>query len=250
MKEKKITKGIIYEGPSLLGNGADIVIIAIVTANNATKNDKTGGMVQTYIMNKDVPPITAQKTQQDDVNCGDCKHRNKSCYVRVEQSVNSVYRAYRRGSYPKLTEQQTIELFSNQKVRMGTYGEPSAITGRYWHNWLQKSKGNTGYTHQWKLTSSNELKDLCMASTDTIEEYYEAKALGWRVFHVKNQNDEKPIAKAVDCPASEKMGKKLHCEDCMLCNGLQKGATSDVVIDVHGTKNKVNKFKELTMIQA
>ena len=241
MKKRKITHGLIYEGPSLLGNGAEIIVLAI----NESNNDKTGNMVQTYILNKHVPPITAQKTQQDDVNCGNCKHRNKSCYVRVETGVNQVYRGYVKGNYTKLTEEETTEWFSGERVRMGTYGDPAALTGRIWRQWLSKADGNTGYTHQWRTT---DLKDLCMASTDTNQEYYEAKALGWRCFNVTNKNQEQPKGKSMNCPASEEMGKKLQCIDCMACNGTQKGATANVTIQAHGVDYKVKKFAELTMV--
>jgi hypothetical protein len=240
-KEPVLTHVNLYEGPSLLGNGAEIVVLAI----KVSENDKTGNMIQTYILNKHVPPITAQKTQQDDVNCGDCKHRNTSCYVRVETGVNGVYRSYTKGNYKKLTETEAIEWFRGTKVRMGTYGDPAAINPQQWRIWLQNAQENTGYTHQWKTT---DLKDLCMASTDNIEEYWAAKSLGWRVFHVKNNNDEKPIPKAIGCPASEEMGKKLQCIDCLMCNGTQKGATSDIVINAHGAQYKVRKFRELSMV--
>lgn len=241
MKQRRITKGIIYEGPSLLGNGEEIVVIAI----NNSKNAKTGGMLQTYILNTQQPPLMAIKSGLSATICGNCKHIGTSCYVRVEQAPTMIYKAYLRGSYPKLTEQETIDMFEQQHVRMGTYGDPAAINGHQWRIWLQKAKGNTGYTHQWRTT---DIKDLCMASTDTNEEYYEAKSLGWRCFNVMNKNQQQPEGKSFICPASEAMGKKVQCHDCMACNGTQNGATADIMIEVHGLKHKVNKFKELTMI--
>jgi hypothetical protein len=243
IKQKRLTHVILYEGPSLLGNGADIAVLAI----NDSTNDKTGNMVQVYIVNRYVPPITAQKTQQDDVNCGDCKHRDKSCYVRVEQGVNAMYKGYMKGNYTKITEQEAIEWFRNKLVRMGTYGDPAAINGAQWRIWLQNCKENTGYTHQWR---TSDLKDLCMASTDTNEEYLEAKSLGWRCFNVMNENQEYPATKYMKCPASEEMGYTLQCWQCLACNGTQNGATSDVMIQAHGPAHKVKKFKELTMIGA
>ena len=243
MKKKKIMKGILYEGPSLLGNGEEIVVIGI----NTSQNIKTGGMLQTYILNMHETPLNSMKGEEGQAICGNCKHRGTSCYVRVEQAPTGIYKAYKRGSYPKLTEQETIEFFSGQHVRMGTYGDPAAINGYQWRIWLQKAKGNTGYTHQWRTT---DIKDLCMASTDTNEEYYEAKSLGWRCFNVMNKNQQQPVGKSFICPASEAMGKKVQCHDCMACNGTQNGATADIMIEVHGVSHKVNKFKELTMIGA
>lgn len=241
MKKPAIKRGIIYQGPSLLGKGEEIVVIAI----NNSKNAKTGGMLQTYIINVDEPPVMAMKSDSGQAICGNCKHRGTSCYVRVEQAPTNMYKAFLRGNYPKLTEQETVNMFSDQHVRMGTYGDPAAINGYQWRLWLQNAKGNTGYTHQWRTT---DLKDLCMASTDTNEEYYEAKTLGWRCFNVMNSNQEQPVGKYFICPASEAMGKKVQCHDCMACNGTQSGAKSDILIEVHGVSYKVNRFKELTMV--
>lgn len=241
MRQKKITKGILYEGPSLLGNGEQIVVIAI----NDSKNAKTGGMVQTYIINVDETPLIAKNSEKGKAICGDCKHRGTSCYVRVEQAPTGIYKAYLRGSYKKLTQDEIRRLMMNQHVRMGTYGEPAAITRKNWEQWLETASGNTGYTHQWRTT---DLKTLCMASTDTNEEYYEAKALGWRCFNVMNSNQQQPTGKHFICPASEAMGKKVQCNECMACNGTQNGATADILIEVHGVAHKVKKFRELTMI--
>jgi len=58
---------IIYNGPSLL-DGQPIVVIA--TYSN--RNRKTGHVVQTYILLRDINPLEASKTGADYSICGDC----------------------------------------------------------------------------------------------------------------------------------------------------------------------------------
>jgi hypothetical protein len=72
-----------------------------------------------------------------------------------------------------------------------------------------------------------------MASVDSLDEYTEAQAMGWRTFRVRRQDDavtddEKP------CPASEEAGHRTTCRDCGLCCGRERDAKS-VVIIAHGS---------------
>lgn len=70
MAQRKPTGFVIYEGPSVL-DGAPIVAIAVT----ASDNRKTGNMVQTYILRRDVHPSEALRTGDDASIRGDCKHR-------------------------------------------------------------------------------------------------------------------------------------------------------------------------------
>ena len=63
IKKNRFTGVILYEGPSHI-DGAPIVVIANRITAPST-NDKTGAMVQTFIIRADVNPYRALKTGQD-----------------------------------------------------------------------------------------------------------------------------------------------------------------------------------------
>ena len=117
---------IIYDGPSLI-DGQPIIAIATINSSNR----KTGAMVQTWIMRKDIEPHHAIKTGADASVCGDCEHRpanNGSCYVLTFQAPLSIYRAFHRGSY----DDRTIEQFAGVPLRLGSYGDPLAVPLEAW----------------------------------------------------------------------------------------------------------------------
>ena len=224
---------ILYEGPSMI-DGAPIVVIAnrIDTDSN---NAKTGAMVQTFIMRQDIAPHEATKTGDDISICGDCTHRpanGGSCYVKVFQAPLSTWRAYKRGRYLKISPQDATELFAGRFFRLGTYGDPAAAPYQIWRAATLKTKGNNGYTHQWKRFQS--FKTLCMASADSVADANEAQALGWRTFRVKKSHEA--INNEVTCPASKEAGVKTSCVDCRACGGLEAKAKASIVINDHGPK--------------
>jgi len=197
-------------------------------------------MASLWILNKDLSPIEASKQGKDASVCGDCKHRtNKggACYVVLFQAPQSIYNAYKRGSYPKLPAD--LEL-TNKKIRFGAYGDPSALPMETLKDLRLRSfdKKATSYTHQWKQVSKNGLKDFSMASVDNVEEYQQAKQLGFRTFRVINAGD--PLMKnEIMCPNTT---HGIECRDCGLCNGLSSPKSKDIVIEVHGSrKGKFNK---------
>ena len=99
LKRGEFSGVVLYEGPSRI-DGAPIVAIAC-RITDASNNEKTGAMVQTFIMRRDIAPHEALKTGDDSSVCGDCPLRpiNKGatrCYVRVYQAPLSVWNAYQR----------------------------------------------------------------------------------------------------------------------------------------------------------
>lgn len=243
---KNIFSGIIlYEGRSAL-NGDPIVAIANrITA--ASTNEKTGALVQTFIIRSDTDPLTATYSGADAAICGDCKHRRTdkgTCYVNVGRSVSSVYGAYTRGRYarPNLDYDPRIlpALFKGAKVRLGTYGDPTAIPFSIWRAVTLYAAAVNGYSHQWRNPAFQSFKNLCMASADTAAEQREAVALGWRTFRVRNATDPL-LPYEITCPASAEAGKKTICEDCKACGGLSAKAKVNIAIQPHGpTKNCFN----------
>ena len=93
---------VLYDGPSKI-DGAPIIAIAC-RITEASNNGKTGAMVQTFIMRRDIAPHIALKSGDDSSVCGDCPLRPiykgpTRCYVRVYQAPLSVWNAYHRGRY-------------------------------------------------------------------------------------------------------------------------------------------------------
>ena len=64
---------IVYEGPSELDGSPIVVIINKIWA--ASKNGKTGALVQSFIIRSDINPVEALKTGDDAAICGHCIHR-------------------------------------------------------------------------------------------------------------------------------------------------------------------------------
>jgi len=231
---------VLYKGASLL-DGQPIVVIATV---GESENDKTGAMVQTWILvDNGIAPHISVKHGDDVSVCGDCKHRPSlggSCYVRTYQAPYAVYTAYLRGRYP-MADTATIENIGRDRmVRLGSYGDPAAAPAQTWFDLVRYAYGHTGYSHQWQHAS--ELKSLVMASCDTPEERNWAQAQGWRTFTVRLKTDPLAPRESV-CPASHEAGKKLTCSTCGACNGAN-GRKGSIAIQAHGAlANRYRQFR-------
>jgi len=240
---KKPLGYIAYEGPSLL-DGRPIVVI-INKINTASANDKTGALVQSFIIRSDVDPIAALKTGDDASICGDCIHRpitakesgQAPCYVNVGRSVLAVYKAHLRGRYAKIDTETLARELTGKKLRIGTYGDGAAIPAFVWQQLTKYTAGHVGYTHQWQRPGFDHAawSKLAMASADNVHEAEQARGLGYRVFRVSIGLDKQ--LNEIPCPASVEAGKKTTCENCMLCGGKTKAA-KDIVIADHALGHK------------
>lgn len=237
-QDKQVRAGILFEGASRI-DGAPIVVIGVYPTGTET-NRKTGRFVQTFILRADVSPVDAIRAGADASVCGDCKHRGpvagfsgRSCYVNVGQSPTSVWRAYRRGSYKRLTRAEVRDLGRGRMVRLGAYGDPAAAPVATWRTLVADAIGHTGYTHQWRAPFARGFASLCMASAGTDAERAEAQANGWRTFRVR-MSDEPMAPREFACPASEEAGHKVTCADCRACNGTATGRKGSPVIVAHG----------------
>ena len=148
--------GIIYRGASLY-DGAPIVVIATYS----TRNSKTGGVVQTFILREDIDPRDASKGGADASICGTCPHRwevttdparkiakGRTCYVNLGQGVLMAWRAFHRGVYPDATRARfRAAIGAGRVVRVGTYGDPAAVPDHVWTDLLSKAASHTAYTH-------------------------------------------------------------------------------------------------------
>ena len=243
----------LYEGPSAL-DGAPIVVVATGLGARASANDKTGAMIQTWILRADVEPMSAIQSGADASICGSCPHRGevtngrnvgRSCYVLAFQAPTMVYRAWKRGRYADATSADVASaLLSGRKLRMGSYGDPAAVPAPVWAGAMREVSHWTGYTHS--AHKAPALRPWVMASADS---YAEARALqraGWRTFRVLTGQERAGSAEVV-CPASDEspaairadsLGKaRPSCATCGLCKGASTGARS-VAISAHGTPGR------------
>ena len=243
MSTKKALGYIVYEGPSQLDGSPIVVIINKIKA--ASKNAKTGALVQSFIIRSDVNPVKALKTGDDAAICGHCIHRPSlaaytgapPCYVNVGRSVASVYKAYKRGSYTKASTGEVALYLTGLKLRIGTYGDGAAAPINVWQELTQFTEDHVGYSHQWLNPSFDHQSwgKLVMASADSIDEAAQANLYGMRVFRVSIGTDKQ--SGEVSCPASAESGKKTTCENCMVCAGTSKAA-KDIVIADHALGHK------------
>jgi len=230
---KKPSGFIFYRGPSLI-DGAPIVAVAITKKSS---NEKTGNMVQTYILvDNGKSPVDNAKALLDRSICGDCIHRrglDGSCYVNLGQGPRAVLDGVNRGIYPHSLETAAIQC-TGRKVRLGAYGDPAAVPFEYWQALLVNAAGNTGYSHQWRTGINPGVMQYCMASADTAEQALEAQAKGYRTFRVKTAA-EINFKNEFPCPASAEQGKRKLCHECMACNGGIETRKANPVIIVHGS---------------
>lgn len=240
---------IIYDGKSRIDKKP---IVAVLIGGSS--NRKTGNMAQTYIIRKDVSPVTAIKTGEDKSICGNCVHRGvadgekavgRSCYVTVFQGPLSVFNAYKRGIYPKYNKDLAEKILKNKTLRLGTYGDPTAVPIDIWKNLVRMSKGHTGYTHGWTKKKNKSYRELCMASVDNETQITEALANGWRYFRTRMPNSP-VLGGEFECPASEEQGKRKTCEECGACWGANKTGSNpfSVSIVVHGGPPVISNAKK------
>ena len=226
------TSAIVYSDPSKI-DGSPIVVI-VTGMGKKSANIKTGKMVQTYILRSDVHPNTAIHDGRDYAICGSCVHRGvngkgRTCYVRMD-APSSVYRAFQRGSYPTVSPSDLAPLVAGRALRIGTYGDPSAVPEGIFAPLVAVAGKVTGYTHRSTVTKVGCYPYL-MASVDNVPQLTLAHLRGLRTFRVIGDARDR-IKGEILCPASEEMGRKTTCEKCALCDARRKGP--HVAIVVHG----------------
>ena len=216
---------ILWEGPSPL-DGQPLVLIVTGLAQSSA-NDKTGDMLQTWILRADVDPWTAFQGDEGFSNCGNCTHRLlRTCYVRWYQAPLSIWHAYKRGSYTRMLD---LGLIRDRMLRIGSAGDPALVPPWVWEPLLAVAAGHTGYTHLWRESFAEPYRQLCQASCDGFQDYLDATAAGWKPFLVLPEGVPDP-AGAVHCPSSKESGRVTDCATCALCDG----ASAPVVINAHG----------------
>ena len=168
---------ILYQGPSLLDGAA---IVAIATGlRNPSRNEKTGDMVQTWILRQDLAPTDAINTGADVSVCGVCplrgtlaegRNRHRACYVQVRNAPYQVWQAYQAGSYVPHEPREHAQLLRGRKLRLGSYGDPCAVPFQIWQRLVHLAAGHTGYTHTWEGRRFSRHRSFLMASCETLEQ--------------------------------------------------------------------------------
>lgn len=237
-----------YDGPSELDGKPILGIITGYRIDSA--NRKTvGAPLQTWILPRNIQPLEATRTGADVSICGDCPHRGRienghnsgrSCYVEVHFGVRNVWLAWERGNYPEKTRPIDLaDLGHDRTVRLGSYGDPAAIPVSIWRCLTFSSTWVMGYTQQW--AAFPKLRRWCMASVHNPDQRAAARALGWRTFRVRREDE--PLGEyEIACPASAEAGHKSSCEDCRACSGLAGKAKCDIAIVAHGAIGRIGNF--------
>lgn len=239
-KRSSMARGyVVWEGPSPVDGRP---IVAIVTMRST--NRKTGNMAQLWILRSHVAPLKALRNGGDASVCGACPLRGdgtgkgRACYVNLGRAPTTVYRAYRRGIYPRVAVADVASLLSGRTVRLGAYGDPAMLPFDVVSALVAQAKGWTGYTHQWR-TVGHEWAGLLMASCDTVADRREARLLGWRSFTLVTDTRSLPSG-MVECMATRERNP-LQCEACLACSGTRNGTrvgAVDIAIAPHGSGRK------------
>ena len=225
---------VIYQGPSQIDGSP---VVAILTES---KNRKVGQSLQAWIMRADMPPREASRRGLDVSVCGDCAQRHSlggACYVQIWQAPRSIYAAWRRGSYEneKRSERLARRLEEGWFVRLCAYGDPGAVPWHVWESLLARSSGRwSGYTHQWRKEHAAPLRQVVMASCDSIEDLAEALADGWRAFLVRPAGERDHIDGAIECLSD---ARGTSCRECTACDGVRGNEKRvSVWIAAHGPR--------------
>ena len=206
----------------------------VVIATMKTTNRKTGDMVQTWILLRDVSPVEGVKTGLDaDTVCAGCVFASgNGCYVNVGQAPLAVWKGYHANIYPYLEPREYKSVFANRLLRFGAYGNPSKIPLPKVKALAKACFAWTGYFHDWHSMpkrSAVAYGRYLMASTETEASRLHAKSLGLRYFHV---SEDKPD-ETRECLA-DTIG--LTCEQCRLCMGTTKKNQRSIWINPHGSQ--------------
>jgi hypothetical protein len=259
VEEKHASQGYeIWRGLSPY-DGKPIVCIA-TGFQSGSSNEKTGRMIQTYIIRSDMHPQEAIDTGGDVSICFNCdfrghliaaterqlkkqpqrgpyRRKERVCYVNIGKAVAQIWKTFEKGGYPKVERSAIATLFAGTSpLRIGSYGEPAAVPEWVWREALTYQHYWTGYTHAWLSPEFQGFRDFCMASVNSPDEQvYAEKVLGWRTYRVGGP-DQLPIeGTELVCPYYPEAGLETRwtCDRCGRCKGAGFTGRS-IVAPAHG----------------
>ena len=160
---------------------------------------------------------------------------NRTCYVTLAHGPLGKYKAYLKGSYDYALGHDKIRALGlGRMVRLGTYGDPSAVPQFIWDSLLSACDGWTSYTHG----KDNVDPKVHMTSADSLTQAQKAWAKGERTFRVIASLQSLAKAKEILCPASVEAGQRSTCAKCKLCSGTSSSSPKSVAIVAHGTSKR------------
>ena len=247
---------VFYRGKSMLRPEHDIVCIVTGT-RRASRNPKTGPMLQTWVLLADEPPTVGAHRGTDSAVCGNCplrgriiksgrrtRNAHRRCYVTLGRAPTMVWSAFQAGAYPEYEPDAHQQYLLGKPNRLGAYGDPAALP-LWCIDKLHLIAGGqtTGYTHQWRVPRVADYREYLMASVETAADAALADQLGWRYFRVMPSTGILNPGEIL-CPASAEAGMRTTCSRCQLCAGCSKRARN-VAIYAHGSRNmkaQINQY--------
>ncbi|MEO1377554.1 MAG: hypothetical protein AAFW70_25400 [Cyanobacteria bacterium J06635_10] len=228
---------VVWEGASLIDGSPILLILTGFVSPSA--NRKTGRLIQSWVLQQEFVPTFAAKHGLDEGICGSCSlklSKTGSCYVNLAP-INNMYRKYVACTYSKLSKNE-IELLKYYRypIRIGSYGDPTAVPFDVWKPIILASGSHTGYTHNW-LFCDNLWKQYLMASVQSLGEARVAQNRGWRTFRIIAP-DASLTQNEILCRNTE--DDRNRCDNCYLCDG--KSSKPNIADRVHGLKWKISNF--------
>lgn len=212
-----------------------------IVATSGSKNEKTGDMIQIWIMDATRHPSESRKSGHDALNqCAGCPlASNNGCYV-IDNPLIAIAKKYARDGYKPLSigTPEFARFFRNRAVRFGAYGNPSLIPLPLVESIAKLSRRWTGYFHDWHLMTEERAQAYgryFMASCET-QSWQKAQAIGLRTFTTCAEPSD-IVGSGIECLA-DKAG--MQCAECGLCDGTNRrdGKLPSVWIKVHGRQTK------------
>lgn len=210
------------------------VVLVLTNIRGGSRNAKTGDMVQSWVFDR-----TKLTAKVFGAKCEECP-MVAQCYVmKGTQAHNSVRRATLKAlgllsgntSYKVTTLQQVLPMLSGRPLRLGSYGDPSAIPLDDLRALVSAADGHTGYTHFWR-SSDPAYAQFLMASVEDLPSEMLAQSLGYRTYRVlrKTESQHEVSERSILC--LEKSAG-LSCADCLVCSGTSKPNAKNIYIYEH-----------------
>jgi hypothetical protein len=221
---KQTTKYLIVESPV----HGEPVLLAFAPKS---VNEKTGDIMQIFILHPDYTPVEASKLGLDDRVCGSCPLRHSlggACYVTLFQAPRSVYQGWVNAGKRVDEVEGVLAMVENRKVRIGAYGDIAHIPDYLAAEIMSLSNSYTAYTHAWRNpVVARVWKGRAMASCDTVGQLRLAESQGWAGFIATPET----LSDVKVCDNEE---NGTQCRDCMRCDGSQ----GSVQLTPHGARLK------------
>lgn len=215
----------------------------VINVQYGSKNSKTGDGVQIFILPMSWITNGKEEMSDDTASCMDCIHsklKNGSCYVRkgfaeygLKSKVNSLHKQYLSGDLILRSLDELIGIegskLKGKFVRFGAYGEPVLLGPQVTEEISNLALNFTGYTHQWHIPQYEWSKKYFMASVESDSLMEKANSKGFRTFRVRTKLNGLHASEII-CPASKEAGRRVTCNNCVLCKGASSKAKNIVII--------------------